>query len=66
METEEDIFPPLTAENAVRLEVLMELFYKQLWTFSEYVNQVPDKVPTWRFADFVLYAMQERLEQDKR
>lgn len=55
--------PHLNPENTVRLDVLMELFFKQLMTFSEYVDS-SGKVEVYKHADFVLYAMRERLKEE--
>lgn len=55
--------PELNEEQGVRLEVLMELFFNQFWTFSEYINDTDGKVPTEKYADFVLFALKKRLDE---
>lgn len=55
--------PDLTKEEGVRLDCLMDLFFRQLMTFSEYLDTSSGKVPTWKYADFVIFAMGKKLEE---
>jgi hypothetical protein len=55
--------PKLSAESSCRLDILMDLFFKQLMTFSESINEAPDKIPSEKFADFVLYALKKELHK---
>ena len=53
----------LSPSEEVRLDVLMELFFKQFMTFSEYINEDKEAVPTVKYAKFVLYALGQRLQE---
>lgn len=55
--------PSLDEEGQIKINVLMELFYKQFWTFSEFLNDAPDKIPTYKYADFILFALKEELKR---
>jgi hypothetical protein len=50
-------------EATVRLDVLMELYFKQLITFAAYLDN-SGLVPVEKYADFVIYAMRKRLEKE--
>ena len=55
--------PPLNGESSLRMSVLLDLFFKQLLTFVEYTEDTK-KVPVYKYADFVLFALRERLKEE--
>lgn len=57
-----DKLPPLNAENSIRIQTLMELFEKQLWSFAEFLNEAPDRIETYKYVDFILYALKKDLD----
>lgn len=63
MQEEIKTMPPLPPEGQIRLQVLMELFFEQLMTFSAYLNEAKELIPNYKYADFVIYAMGKRLEE---
>lgn len=54
--------PELTREMEIKLEILFELFFKQLMTFADYINEFPDKISNEKYADCVLFCMNKRLQ----
>lgn len=56
--------PDLTKEEGIELNILMELFFKMFMTFCEYMNDTKGKVKTKKYAEFVIYALGKRLEEE--
>lgn len=57
--------PELDEPGKVRLETFMKLFESQLWVFAGFLNDSPDNmVPTWKYMDYILYAMKKELDRE--
>lgn len=56
--------PRLTEAQGVKVDVLMESFYQQFWSFAEFMNDSKGRVETWKYADFILYSLKKRLQED--
>ena len=54
--------PKLDEQGKVTINTLMLLFEKQLWTFAEFLNESPEKVPTWKYVDYILYALKKEFD----
>lgn len=64
MDKKENSSNDLDSDDEVKINVLMELFYKLLVTFSKYIND-SDNVPWQKYAEFVIFMMAERLKDDQ-
>jgi len=53
----------LNPEDSLEMSVLIELFYEQLKTFSEFLDD-SGLIPIEKMADFVLYCMKQRLLEE--
>lgn len=62
-----DKLPQLNREEGVKLSALMELFYQLFKTHCEYINDSPKdkRIPTKKYMEFVLYAIGERIKEEK-
>ncbi len=56
--------PPLSPQDGVTINTLMDLSYKQLWSFTEFLNDSLGKVETWKYFDYVLYAHRKRFKEE--
>jgi hypothetical protein len=61
-DSQTDMLPELTKETSVRLEVLMNMFFEQFWTFSTFINEDPKKFSTKNYAKYILWAFEQMLE----
>lgn len=46
----------------LELNVLLEMFFMQLLTVGEYINDSEGKVPTTEYVNYILFDMHARLE----
>lgn len=58
--------PKLTPESTIKLDVLMDLFFQQLMTFSHFINEKPLEIDDWKYADVVIYMLQWHLDELKK
>ena len=56
--------PKLTEAQSVKVDVLMEAFYQQFWAFAQFMNTSDGRIETWKYADFILYSLKKRLQED--
>lgn len=61
-----DKLSPINEQNGIKLNILMELMYRFIETFCEYINDSPqeNRIEKEKYINFVLYAMGERLKDD--
>ena len=57
--------PKLTPENSIKIQVLCDLFFRQFWTFAEFLNEAPERIPTIKYAEFVAYMLTEEVKELK-
>ena len=50
-------------KNEIRLDVLMNLYFIQFMTFAEFLNEDPKKVPTIKYAKYILYEFGEQIKK---
>ena len=55
--------PKLDEQGRVTINTLMDLMFKQIWAFAEYMNGTGGKVETWKFVDYCLYAWREEFKR---
>lgn len=54
----------MSKEELIRMNTLIDLFEKQLWTFADFLNDSPNKcVPTWKYVDYILYALKTEFDE---